>query len=111
MQFIGALIHSDFFIGDNTRDIILHTRTGKLHRISELHAAYFPLQYPLMFPYGEDGFRLGINIGFVDLGGRKKKNVTMCEIFAYRIQTRGTMSLWSFLCLEVYFFGRYIHDD
>ncbi|CAF1905864.1 unnamed protein product [Brassica napus] len=41
------------------RDIILEKNSGKLKRISELHPCYLPLQYPLIFPYGEDGFRLG----------------------------------------------------
>ncbi|CAL9237150.1 unnamed protein product, partial [Arabidopsis halleri] len=85
---IAGLIPGDFVIGDNSRDIVLHGRTGQLHRISELHPAYLPLQYPLLFPFGEDGFRLGIDIGFVDMRGRKRKNVSMREFFAYRIQTR-----------------------
>ncbi|KAL4609927.1 hypothetical protein ACB092_08G015800 [Castanea dentata] len=33
---------------------------GGLHRINELPPSYMALQYPLLFPYGEDGFRLGI---------------------------------------------------
>uniref|UniRef100_A0A0D3AV48 Uncharacterized protein n=1 Tax=Brassica oleracea var. oleracea TaxID=109376 RepID=A0A0D3AV48_BRAOL len=40
-------------------DIILEKNSGKLKRINELHPCYLPLQYPLIFPYGEDGFRLG----------------------------------------------------
>ncbi|KAH6894855.1 hypothetical protein BKA70DRAFT_1117406, partial [Coprinopsis sp. MPI-PUGE-AT-0042] len=32
------------------RDIVLRIRSGPLHRISELHPAYLPLQYPLLFP-------------------------------------------------------------
>nr|VDD51523.1 unnamed protein product [Brassica oleracea] len=70
------------------RDIVIESTTGKLQRISELHPAYLPLQYPLLFPYGEDGFRLGIDIGFVDTSGRKRKTVTMREFFAFRIQER-----------------------
>lgn len=85
---VAGLIPGDFNIGLNTRDIIIESRSGKLHRISELHPAYLPLQYPLLFPYGEDGFRLGIDIGFVDTAGRKRKTVTMREYFAFRIQER-----------------------
>ncbi|CAF2069923.1 unnamed protein product [Brassica napus] len=68
------------------RDIVIESTTGKLQRISELHPAYLPLQYPLIFPYGEDGFRLGIDIGFVDTAGRKRKTVTMREflLFVYK---------------------------
>lgn len=85
---VAALIPGDFVIGDNVRDIVVESNSGKLHRISELHPAYLPLQYPLLFPYGEDGFRLGIDIGFVDMKGRKRTKITMREFFAYRIQTR-----------------------
>ena len=36
------------------RDIILRHRDGPLYRISDLHPAYVPLQYPLLFPHGEN---------------------------------------------------------
>ena len=42
------------------RDIILHTIGGQLQRISKTHPAYMALQYPLLFPYGEDGWRINI---------------------------------------------------
>jgi hypothetical protein len=37
-------------------DIILRLHNGPLQRISNLHPAYAPLQYPLLFPYGENGW-------------------------------------------------------
>lgn len=85
---VAALIPGDFTIGLHERDILIESKTGGLKRISELHPAYLPLQYPLLFPYGEDGFRLGIDIGFVDKEGRKRKHITMREFFAFRIQER-----------------------
>ena len=38
------------------RDIVLNARDGQLQRVSELHRSYDPLQHPLMFPYGNDGY-------------------------------------------------------
>ena len=38
------------------RDIVLRLRSGPLHRISDLHPPYTPLQYPLLFPQGENGW-------------------------------------------------------
>ncbi|PPQ82287.1 hypothetical protein CVT25_008437 [Psilocybe cyanescens] len=38
------------------RDIVLRLRSGPLYRISDLHPAYTPLQYPLLFPRGENGW-------------------------------------------------------
>lgn len=85
---VAALIPGDIDVTMHTRDIVIETKTGKLTRISELHPAYLALQYPLLFPYGEDGFRLGIDIGFIDTAGRRTKTVTMRQFFAYRIHER-----------------------
>ncbi|POM77531.1 Helitron helicase-like protein, partial [Phytophthora palmivora] len=38
------------------RDIILNTRQGGIKRIFETSESYDPLQYPLLFPYGEPGW-------------------------------------------------------
>lgn len=38
------------------RDIIIETRTGRLQRVSELHASFFPLRFPLLRPCGEQGW-------------------------------------------------------
>ncbi|CAF1975166.1 unnamed protein product [Brassica napus] len=84
----AALIPGDFVLNMETRDIVLESTSGKLQGISELHPAYLPLQYPLLFPYGEDGFRLNIPIGFEESTVRKRKNVTMREYFAFRILER-----------------------
>ena len=42
------------------RDIVLRCRDGPLHRISDLHPGYSPLQYPLLFPRGEHGWHPGM---------------------------------------------------
>ncbi|XP_024009269.1 uncharacterized protein LOC112084380 [Eutrema salsugineum] len=86
---VAALIPNDFDHEIDARDIIIECKkTGNLKRISELHPAYLPLQYPLLFPYGEDGCRLGIDIGFVHTQMRKRLHITMREFFAFRIQKR-----------------------
>lgn len=38
------------------RDIVLEARSHRLQRISELHSAYCALQYPLLFPNGQQGW-------------------------------------------------------
>lgn len=40
------------------RDLILQYRSGALQRISEIHSCYLPMRYPLIFPFGEQGFHL-----------------------------------------------------
>ncbi|GKF19162.1 hypothetical protein Tco_0067800 [Tanacetum coccineum] len=53
---VVAFIINYFGDGDPTRDIIVNTKDGQPKRISELHTSYMALQYPLLFPYGEDGY-------------------------------------------------------
>ncbi|KAL5177020.1 hypothetical protein HKD37_08G022846 [Glycine soja] len=53
---VAALIVGDFD-ANSKRDIIIETQHGQLQRIHELHSSYLALQYPLLFPYGEDGYR------------------------------------------------------
>ncbi|KAF7812042.1 ATP-dependent DNA helicase PIF1 [Senna tora] len=54
---IAALIVGDFDPKNVERDIIVEERSGTLQRIDELHPLYLPMQYPLMFPRGEDGYQ------------------------------------------------------
>ena len=42
------------------RDILIRKKDNRLLHISELHGAYDPLQYPLLFPNGEYGWHDGI---------------------------------------------------
>ncbi|CAL4998052.1 unnamed protein product [Urochloa decumbens] len=85
---VAALIIGDHDTAGDEFDIIVETNDRMLQRISELHPSYMSMQYPLIFPYGEDGFRPRIN--YHNIGGRvgKRKYVTMLEYHAYRIQQR-----------------------
>ncbi|XP_035831916.1 uncharacterized protein LOC110870109 [Helianthus annuus] len=86
---IVALIIGDFDGAFDKRDIIVQTQSGDLQRISELHPSYLALQYPLIFPYGEDGFRLGIKHRGVSVDcDILRTNNTMREYFSYIIQDR-----------------------
>ncbi|KAL8509758.1 hypothetical protein ACS0TY_016827 [Phlomoides rotata] len=57
---VAALIPGDIDKNMEKRDVVVQLRDSFLQRISELHPCYIPLQYPLLFPYGEDEYRLGI---------------------------------------------------
>ena len=77
---IAAIIVGDYTTGEYTYDVLVHDRECGLKRVSCLHPAYMPLQYPLLFPYGEHGFHLGIRyFGDDDVGSSKRKYVTMLE--------------------------------
>ncbi|XP_035845105.1 uncharacterized protein LOC110932942 [Helianthus annuus] len=73
------------------RDIVVESHTEGLQRISELHPSYLALQYPILFPNGDDGYRIDIphRDGISTLKKISPK-CTMREFFAYRIQDRST---------------------
>ncbi|KAK1350679.1 hypothetical protein POM88_054600 [Heracleum sosnowskyi] len=56
-EFAGLAIDDNFV---DKRDILVDYRQTGLKHINELHPCFMSLQYPLLFPAGEDGFRLGI---------------------------------------------------
>lgn len=87
---VAALIPGDFNMEMDKRDIVLQEKHSKrLKRISEIHPSYLALQYPLIFTYGEDGFRLGIKKGQTAATEKlKRENISMRQWFAYRLQER-----------------------
>ena len=42
------------------RDITIYGHSGDSHRVHYYYGCYDPLQYPLLFPYGESGWHEGI---------------------------------------------------
>ena len=93
---VAGLIVGDFDSATNKRDIVLHMQEGGIKRISELHPSYLALQYPLLFPYGEDGYDTDIyHFGITDYTPTNKKTrVSMKEYFAYTLQDReNTLSM------------------
>nr|KAJ0217457.1 hypothetical protein LSAT_V11C300151780 [Lactuca sativa] len=86
---VAALIVGDIGDSIDNRDIVVQTSSGSLRHISELHPSYLPLQYPLLFPYGDDGYRVDIpHRGITPISNSKRPNCTMREFFSYRIQDR-----------------------
>uniref|UniRef100_A0A6N2NAH5 ATP-dependent DNA helicase n=1 Tax=Salix viminalis TaxID=40686 RepID=A0A6N2NAH5_SALVM len=86
---IGGLIVGDIGAYRSERDIIIESFSNTLQRISKLHPKFMALQYPLLFPFGEDGYRT--NISFTDnhsnISG-KRQRVPMRGFYAYVIQER-----------------------
>ncbi|XP_071726239.1 uncharacterized protein [Rutidosis leptorrhynchoides] len=86
---VAALIIGDLDGTTDKRDILLETQDKHLKRICELHPSYLALQYPLLFPYAEDGYRTDIlhkGVEIEDVSGHIK--LTIREFFAYRLQVR-----------------------
>ncbi|KAI9116475.1 hypothetical protein K1719_012642 [Acacia pycnantha] len=86
---LAALIVGDFDNSYTKRDIIVRKQSGDLQRIDELHMAYLPLQYPLLFPYGNDGYNSSIEHAAETLSRtKKKKKLTPREYLAFRLMRR-----------------------
>ncbi|ONM20623.1 hypothetical protein ZEAMMB73_Zm00001d005223 [Zea mays] len=85
----AAIIVGDYTAEEYTYDILVHDRECGLKRVSCLRPAYMPLQYPMLFPYGEHGFHLGIRyFGADDVGSSKRKYVTMLEFVRRHLHYR-----------------------
>ncbi|KAL3646403.1 hypothetical protein CASFOL_011583 [Castilleja foliolosa] len=86
---VAVLVVGDFDSALGPRDIVVESRSGALRRINELNVSYLALQYPLLLPYGENGYTE--DIPFTD---RKKnaekgrKRVSVREYFAFRLHDR-----------------------
>jgi hypothetical protein len=57
---VTALMVGDGSEVVDRRDVVLAQQAGPFQRISELHVGYMVLHYPLLFPYGEDGWHPNI---------------------------------------------------
>ncbi|XP_073225590.1 uncharacterized protein [Cicer arietinum] len=85
---VAALIVGDVDTSSK-RDIIMETQSGKLKRIDELRPSYLAYQYPLIFPYGENGYRQKIaQRETVGTKSAKQNRLTIGEWLAYRIMSR-----------------------
>ncbi|XP_056683190.1 uncharacterized protein [Spinacia oleracea] len=86
---VAALIVGICDTEKGPRDVIIEDKHFGLKRISELHPSFMAMQYPLLFPYGEDGYRTEIPHTDVEQTGRRvRTTVTMREYYAFRFQQR-----------------------
>ncbi|XP_057755479.1 uncharacterized protein LOC130974634 [Arachis stenosperma] len=68
---VAALIVGDFDIDKTDRDIVVETQSERLQRINQLNPTYLGLQYPLLFPFGEDGYKEDIPFNKGNQSGSK----------------------------------------
>ncbi|XVF50502.1 hypothetical protein PTKIN_Ptkin04bG0106100 [Pterospermum kingtungense] len=86
---VAGLIVGDVDNLINNRDIIVDHKSLGLQRISDLHPAFMAMQYPILFPYGEDGFHLDIKYQSTTRRRQTKRGcVTAREYYAFVIQQR-----------------------
>jgi hypothetical protein len=86
---LAAVIVGDCSSSQYKYDVLVHAREGGLKHVSCLHPSYMALQYPLLFPYGDRGYHLGIKYADVGEGDVAcRKYVTMLEFVRHRSHYR-----------------------
>lgn len=90
------------------RDIVITKRNNELKRIPETHRSYDSLQYPIMFPRGEDGYSISIHqvnpVTKLDLNSK----VSSKDYYAFRIMIRDSNSNHILKCRQL--FHQYLVD-
>jgi len=80
---VAALVVGDYDAANFKRDIVVENYIGFLKRVSVFQTSYLPLQYPLIFSRGEDGFRRDIKFsGIPSKKPIQRVYVSMKEWFA-----------------------------
>ena len=114
---IGALIVEDIGEYEFGRDIIIENRSKTLQRITKLHPSYMSLQYPLLFPYGEDGYRIDLRDTSNSTNRKISTNrISMRTFYCYQLQqccTEGNTLLKSSRLFQQYIVDAYavIEED
>ncbi|XP_070666718.1 uncharacterized protein [Malus domestica] len=86
---ISGLIVGDIGLADSNRDIIIESKSEGLKRVTKLNPKFMSLQYPLLFPYGEDGYRPDLKWNKNYKGSEtKRQRIPMRAFIAYQIQER-----------------------
>ena len=70
------------------RDIVICRRDGTKQRVAETHRSYDALQYPILFPRGEDGYHIELYQVHPVSGAVTTKRVSCMDFYAYRIMIR-----------------------
>ena len=84
------------------RDIVLQVRSGSLQRICETHRSYDALQYPILFPYGEDGYHFNLRQVNPTTGISTNAKISAMNYYAYRLMTRGTEQNHVINCIQLF---------
>ncbi|TVU44908.1 hypothetical protein EJB05_04371 [Eragrostis curvula] len=86
---VVGLVVNDLGTTDEGRDLVVEDHASQLQRVKETHCKFMAMQYPILFPYGEDGFHENLKYRRCHRSNSiKRKDVTMLEYFAYRLHDR-----------------------
>ncbi|KAK1384288.1 hypothetical protein POM88_022023 [Heracleum sosnowskyi] len=87
-EVVGVMVGSTSNTTPN-RDIIIEPRMGKFQRVSYIHPKMMVLQYPLLFPKGEDGYHDQIPKESTDPENLKDSDmISIKTYYSYRFHVR-----------------------
>ena len=91
---VAGILVGDQEETDESRDVIVEDIKTGLQRITNIHPKLMALQYPLLFPAGEDGFHLGLKYESTEeQRGKTRESITLKDYYAYRLQVRHNQGL------------------
>lgn len=84
------------------RDIVIRRQDDIVSRISETHRSYDALQYPIIFPHGEDGYHF--NLRQINPSSRTttNKKVSSKDFYAHRLMIRQNVENHILGCRELF---------
>ncbi|KAK1390836.1 hypothetical protein POM88_019014 [Heracleum sosnowskyi] len=86
---IAGIMVGDLDDNCGFRDIVIHSYEDGLQRISDIHPKLMSLQYPLLFPHGDDGFHVHLSYGIAGKkSSRKRALISQKEYYSYKFQVR-----------------------
>jgi hypothetical protein len=100
---VATLIVGDIGDEEDGRYIIVRERDGYLQRLHETHAKYIPLQYVLLFPFGEDQYQEKIPLNRLTAStSKKRENVCLFVHLLHFVFMKDPMKIRLFLEVEDY---------
>nr|XP_043637916.1 uncharacterized protein LOC122608910 [Erigeron canadensis] len=75
---LGAIVTDEGSASEDF-DIVVRSKDNTPHRVSKLHPAYMPLQYPLLFPHAEQGWSPTLRLA--DTLETSNRNLTMNMLY------------------------------
>jgi hypothetical protein len=87
---VAALVVGDIGDDEDGRDIVVRKKDGYFKRLHETHAKYIPLQYPLLFPFGEDQYQEDIPLNSLTTSKTQNKRVrvSLRAFISFRLMER-----------------------
>ncbi|XP_017221355.2 uncharacterized protein LOC108198086 [Daucus carota subsp. sativus] len=88
---VAAVLVGDTKYTKGVRDIVVESNIKGLTRIPEIHPLRASLQFPILFPNGEDGYHEHLHYykkGKRKTGEKKRDKITAKEYYFYKLQVR-----------------------